>query len=120
MSWMKREEKNKRAEEKLAAQDPVTNFMGGTSYRWNALDTLKMITASSVFGEPAYYRDGHHSDMRIKDGLMKEDPLFADYVVSALKEFDGMKTSEVMEKAIDDALACDFRATLSEGRKHIL
>ena len=109
---MKGEEKNRRAEEKLAGQNSVPNFMGGTSYRWNALDTLKMVTASSIFGEPAYYRDGHHSDMRIKDGLMKEDPLFADYVVSALKKFDGLKTSEVMEMAIDDALDFDFRSTL--------
>ena len=112
MFWMKQEEKNRRAEEKLAGRNPVPNFMGGTSYRWNALDTLKMVTASSIFGEPAYYRDGHHSDMRIKDGLMKEDPLFADYVVSALKKFDGLNTSEVMEMAIDDALDFDFRSTL--------
>ena len=112
MFWMKGEEKNRRAEEKLAGRNSVPNFMGGTSYRWNALDTLKMVTASSIFGEPAYYRDGHHSDMRIKDGLMKEDPLFADYVVSALKKFDGLKTSEVMEMAIDDALDFDFRSTL--------
>ena len=114
MFWMKREEKIRRKEEKekLAEQKAVGNFMGGISYRWNALDTLKMVTASSIFGEPAYYRDGHHSEMKIKDGLMREDPLFAEYVVSALKKFDGLKTSEVMEKAIDEALDCDFRATL--------
>ena len=33
---------------------PVTNFMGGTSYMYNPLDTLKMVSASSIFGEPQY------------------------------------------------------------------
>ena len=32
--------------------------MDGESYRINPLDTLKMITASSIFGEPSYYRNG--------------------------------------------------------------
>ena len=36
----------------------VTNFMGGNSFELNALDTLKMVTASSIFGEPSYYRNG--------------------------------------------------------------
>lgn len=38
--------------------ETVVNFMEGESYRVNPLDTLKMITASSIFGEPSYYRDG--------------------------------------------------------------
>jgi hypothetical protein len=46
----------------------VTNFMGGNSYEINALDTLKMVTASSIFGEPQYYRDGEFEDAKIKDG----------------------------------------------------
>ena len=91
---------------------PVENFMGGTSYEWNALDTLKMVTASSIFGEPAYYRDGQFSEMKLKDGLMKIDPLFADYAVACVRKFDGLTTTQVMEKAIDDALAYDFRAAL--------
>ncbi len=37
-------------------RETVINFMGGESYIINALDTLKMITASSIFGEPSYYR----------------------------------------------------------------
>ena len=36
----------------------VVNFMGGTSYTLTPLNTLKMVAASSIFGEPQYYRDG--------------------------------------------------------------
>ena len=43
----------------LARKDEtVVNFMQGESYRIGPLDTLKMVTASSIFGEPSYYRAG--------------------------------------------------------------
>ena len=90
----------------------LVNFMNGISYEWNPLDTLKMVSASSVFGEPAYYRDGEFSEMIIRDEAAGTDKEFADYVIDALHEFDGLKTSEIMEKAIDAALDYDFRATL--------
>ena len=37
----------------LRLDEAVTNFMGGDSYVINPLDTLKMISASSIFGEPS-------------------------------------------------------------------
>ena len=46
----------------------VVNFMEGISYNINPVDTLKMITASSVFGEPQYYRDGDTARAKILDG----------------------------------------------------
>ncbi len=109
MNKMAQEEKNRRSAEKNGAVD---NFMGGVSFRWNALDTLKMVSASSIFAEPAYYRDGQYAPMSIMDGKAKTDPLFADYVVSMLRRFDGMTTTQVMEKAIDEALDLDFKGTL--------
>ena len=45
------EEQKKDAE--LRADEATVNFMGGTSYRINPLDTLKMITSSSIYGEPS-------------------------------------------------------------------
>ena len=42
----------------VGKDETVVNFMQGRSYRIDALDTLKMVTASSIFGEPAYYRAG--------------------------------------------------------------
>ena len=90
----------------------VTNFMGGTSYTMTPLHTLKMIAASSIFGEPQYYKDGINSPKSIKN-------------VSRLIEFSLLKrlfTSEsgkpigtaadVFTKAVDNALDFDFKGTL--------
>lgn len=88
------------------------NFMNGISYRINPVDTLKMISASSVFGEPQYYRDGECKKATILDGAYRIDRLFTEYSLSILDPFRGMTTSQVMEKAIDDALTADFEATL--------
>ena len=88
------------------------NFMGGISYRINAVDTLKMISASSVFGEPQYYRDGENAKATILDGSYCVNSLFTEYSLKMLDPFKGMNTSQVMEKAIDEALSADFEATL--------
>lgn len=102
-----------RAAQTLREQHPVTNFMGGTSYRWNPLDTLKLVTASSIFGEPAYYRAGEFKDATaVRDGAFRPDSLFAGYLLPALEIFAGQKTSDIMEQTIDAALDYDFRATL--------
>ena len=50
-------------------QDAQINFMGGISYRVDPLDTLKMISASFIFGEPQYYRDGDSSQAKVLDGV---------------------------------------------------
>lgn len=82
----------------------VTNFMGGNSFEVNPIDTLKMITASSIFGEPAYYRDG------IQEGTKCIDKIFKSY--DLFPEFENKKTSEIMTEAIDNALDYDFMETL--------
>ena len=112
MYGMSRKDRADRAGKNASSAETVENFMGGTSYKWNALDTLKMVTASSIFGEPAYYRDGAFGGMTIADGRLRLDPIFAAYVVSCIRTFDGVPTSKVMERAIDAALDWDFRATL--------
>ena len=91
---------------------PQINFMGGVSYPLHPVDTLKMISASSVFGEPQYYRDGDRAQAKVVDGYFGLDRVFARYSLSALDHFQGMTTSQVMEKAIDEALSADFEATL--------
>lgn len=91
--------------------DIVMNFMGGESYQIGPLQTLKMITASSIFGEPSYYRSGglggrtkdaRYQSCRLLEGCL----LFAD-------EWDGRTTTEIMEAAIDEALLADFEGTLN-------
>lgn len=87
------------------------NYMGGTSYRIGPLDTLRMVTSSSIFGEPQYYRDGSFSGATIKDGLFHLHPLFEGFAVIG-DHFEGKKTSQVMEMVIDEALSADFEKTL--------
>ena len=132
MSKMSKVVKETRKEEIQAQIDvknrKVTNFMGGDSFELNPLDTLKMVSASSIFGEPAYYRDGTfdvatakritagqkkkaEKENYIKDGVFL-NPYFADYGLITFDEFDNKKTSEVMETAIDNALSYDYNGTL--------
>lgn len=90
----------------------VTNFMGGNSFEINAIDTMKMVTASSIFGEPQYYRAGEFADAKIKDGVYAFNSLLNDYAVIDNSRYAGMKTSTVMETVINDALFEDFGAVL--------
>jgi len=92
-------------------KNAVTNFMGGISYTLNPLDTLKMISASSIFGEPSYYRNGEFDGRTIRDAVYNVHTLFADYSVID-DAYAGMKTSQIMEKTIDAALEFDYEATL--------
>ena len=93
-------------------KDSRRNFMNGISYTVNPLDTLKLISASSVFGEPQYYRDGDGGQAKLLDGMYGIDAVFARYSLDALDSYRGQKTSKVMEQAIDAALDCDFGAVL--------
>lgn len=90
----------------------VTNFMNGDSFVINPIDTLKMVTASSIFGEPQYYRDGAFAEKTIRDGKFGIDALMAEYAIKELDQYAGMKTSELMEKIIDEALSADYKATI--------
>ena len=82
----------------------VENFMGGTSYTINPLDTLRIISSSSIFGEPQYYRDGLGTPKNID--TLREYSIFG-YLFS-----DNKSAVEIFETAIDEALKYDFKATL--------
>lgn len=104
----------------LRKSEVVTNFMGGDSYTVDPLMRLKLVTASSIFGEPSYYRDSsilskkkthnmsHHISRSMDDSTLK-----------LLKENDvlgilgkKMDTVSVMERFIDESLDYDFKGTL--------
>ena len=102
---------NRKAETNATPANAQVNYMGGISYTLNPLDTLKMVSASSIFGEPQYYRKGEFADARIKDGHYHLNPLFEDYAVLG-HDVDGMATSDLMEKVIDEALDYDYAAVL--------
>ena len=93
------------------SEKPVENFMGGISYEYTPIDTLKMVTASSIFGEPQYYRKGEFAKSAIKDGKYLTNVLFMPYSILPDK-YNGMNTSELMEKIIDDALDHDYKAAI--------
>ena len=90
--------------------ETVVNFMEGESYRVNPLDTLKMITASSIFGEPSYYRDGGLGG-RVRDASFKSCALLKGHLLFG-DAWDGRTTTQIMESAVDEALTADFEGTL--------
>ena len=106
MSKMSKAVAKMREENTLRRNEVVENFMGGDSYVVNPLDTLKMVTASSIFGEPAYYRNSRNA----KSGLYKIHELVSGIIIP--ESFDGKTTEDVMEAVIDAALDYDFGGTL--------
>lgn len=107
MSAVVKEEREKKVKK------AVTNFMDGISYELNPLETMKMVTASSIFGEPQYYRDGEFAEKGVnKDAKFFVSKAFSDYALLDVDTFKGMKTSEVMELVIDNALKYDYENTI--------
>jgi len=82
----------------------VENFDGGISYTLNPLDTLRIVTASSIFGEPSYYRGSHDKPSNLST-LKRHDIL-------NMYTDPNETTTDVFTKAIDAALDYDFKATL--------
>jgi len=92
------------AENSVYGQYAVENFMGGTSYTLTPINTLRIIAASSIFGEPQYYRDGLGTPKNIE--TLNRHSIFSGI-------FDGEKSAvEIFEEAIDSSLDYDFKATL--------
>ena len=107
MSKLSKAAEKVRENEIIHSDEIVKNFMGGDSYVVNPIDTLKLVAASSIFGEASYYRkdvkDGRYSwKKEFSDSLLEE--LFADY--------DGKSTTEIFTDTIDKALEYDFKSTL--------
>lgn len=91
----------------------VENFMGGYSYEINPLDTMKMVTASSIFGEPQYYIDGEFAKSGLKSQIKNNiEKVFSPYSVIDMDFIKGKTTKEIMEEVIDNSLEYDFEGTL--------
>ncbi len=90
--------------------ETVMNFMGGESYAISSLDTLKMVTSSSILGEPSYYRKGGFGG-RGRDGSYRSCRLLEGYLMLS-GVFEDKSTTEIMEQVIDDALTEDFAAAV--------
>lgn len=95
------------------------NFMGGISYDvTNPIIKLRMVAASSFFGEPQYYVSGSRKT-RSAAIVNTNKAISADYLMDVLSgvivpemynECD--TTDSIIEKIIDDALDFDVEATL--------
>lgn len=89
-------------EVKTMNKNKTINFMGGLSYTLDPLMTLKMVCASSIFGEAQYYRcDKEESRHMMPKSL-------SSYLVFNSTE----STRNYMERIIDEALEYDYKATL--------
>ena len=110
----------------LRKSETVKNFMGGDSYVVDPLTTLRMVTASSIFGEPSYYCgtsvpsvSGKQSNGRSygygsnsyyseeMDKLLNENN-----ILGIEAGFNTGDTATTMENIIDAALDYDFGGTL--------
>lgn len=106
MSRLSREVKTINEENELQQDKIVRNFMNGESYKVSPILRLKLMTASSIFGEPQYYRKGGLRDSvyssNIKDNIFKNEK--------------HMTSTELMTKVIKEALDFDFKATINWAR----
>ena len=109
MSKLSKEVACMRVKDSLRLDETEKNFMGGDSYRLNPLETMKMVTSSSIFGEPQYYRDSKNAKRTIS---MRVPSYVADKLVIDCTKFVGKTTEQVMEQVIDESLSYDFSATL--------
>lgn len=94
---------------KMKSNNEVVNFMGGISYTVNPLETLKLVSASSIFGEPQYYRKSGFGDAVCKTSSVSKPYNTFD--------FDYNETaSDIMISAISNSLDFDFKGTLEWAR----
>lgn len=100
MSKLSKYSTKERADHKQFEDTAVENFMGGTSYTLSPLDTLRIVAASSIFGEPQYYRDG-----------MVAEKTISEYDILGIYD-EATSAVDVITSAIDSALDHDFKGTL--------
>ena len=109
MKDLRRYDRDRRERKAARKDETVTNFMGGESFRVNPLETMKMVTASSIFGEASFYREGGIGN-KVIDAFYNNHPLLKGCTI--LPNGDGKRTTEIMEEVIDKALDYDFKGTL--------
>ena len=108
MSKFSKSSKKSVVEGRVAGKTVIENFMGGNSYTLNPLDTLRIVAASSIFGEPSYYRGSHDTPSNLSM-LLENDVL-------GLYSKDVKTTTDVFTNVIDTALDYNFEETLEMAR----
>lgn len=96
---------------RLRLDETVTNYMGGQSYTVDPIMRLKMVTASSIFGEPQYYRQtGFNNKKNVRNGV--EFAKISGICLFGERYKEEIDTATYMEQVIDSALDYDFKATV--------
>ena len=94
-----------------ATQNTVVNFEGGKSFIISPLQRLKMIAASSIFGEASFYRSNvMDGKFTVLTSYYERDYIGGDRLFK--NEYFNKTTTEVFTEAIDSALSYDFMGTL--------
>lgn len=97
------------------------NFMGGQSFDITSpLTRLRIAASSCFFGEPQYYRDEKHQGKPKTGSVPSASQAVRVHLSEQLNAIDpqewrGLSPSQLMESAIDAALAFDPEATLKEA-----
>jgi hypothetical protein len=113
-----------RTQQKARPAGSHLNFMGGRSYAIaDPLVRLRLAASSCFFGEPMYYhRDPadarpvrHATPARLSDDAVRclRETLHA----VDPQEWRGLSPAELVERAVDEALATDPEATLAEAAR---
>lgn len=94
--------------------DAVVNFMDGISFRpQNPLMVLKLIAASSIFGEPSYYRASDSTSVSLSSKKPLPPTVLKHLLFPELyRPGDATTQAQVFVDAIDSALSYDFEETL--------
>ncbi len=82
----------------------VKNFMDGNSFTLNPLDTFKLVSASSIFGEPSYYRGSKLSRRPVatEPSQTRVQPVVPTHTT----------TEDVFLRSLNRSLDHDYNATL--------
>jgi len=107
MSRLSKHSTKKAVETRKYSETAVENFMGGTSYEMSPLQALKIVAASSIFGEPQYYRDGIDSKKTISNHMT-----YREYDIFSSMMEDKTSADEIFVSLVDTALDHDFKGTL--------
>lgn len=111
---VQKQRKQHKKEENILKNNPVINYMGGISYNLNPLNQLKIITTSSIFSEPQYYRSNQENSHFNKDGFYKINKYVNNFAIfnDETCDYNDKTTSEIMIEAINKSLDFDYENTI--------
>ncbi len=84
--------------------DRVVNYMDGLNYTMDPMKKLLFVMASSIVGEPQYYRDGNKNKKTMPESYLR---------CMLFPELNNKNTMEIAIEIINNALNVNFAETLN-------